>query len=64
MEPIRFADILFTVLTLLVIYLILFLVKKARRQKKSAEDQLAKDHSVEADDSQDNLSTPEKEKSL
>lgn len=33
MEPIRFADILFTALTLLIIYLILFLVNKARRKK-------------------------------
>ncbi|MBN1958878.1 MAG: hypothetical protein JXQ81_14575 [Desulfuromonadales bacterium] len=64
MEPIRFADILFTVLTLLVIYLILFLVNKARRQKKSTEDQLTKDHNIEADESQDNLNTAEKEESL
>jgi len=38
MEPIRFADILFTALTLLIIYLILFLVNKARREKNEPDD--------------------------
>ncbi len=31
-EPIRFADILFTALTLLIIYLILFYVNKSKRK--------------------------------
>ncbi len=33
MEPIRFADVLFTALTLLVIYLILKLVNKSKQKK-------------------------------
>lgn len=36
MEPVRFADILFIVLTLLVIYLILYLVNKGKGEKKSS----------------------------
>lgn len=34
MEPIRFADILFTILTLLIIYIILALVKKSQQKKR------------------------------
>ena len=41
MEPIRFADILFTFLTLLIIYLILMLVKRPQRKKKQALDDAA-----------------------
>jgi len=36
-EPIRFADILFTALTLLITYGILYLVNKARRKKNAPE---------------------------
>lgn len=36
-EPIRFADILFTALTLLIIYLILAAVNKSKRKAKPAE---------------------------
>lgn len=32
MEPIRFADILFTALTLLIIYVILYYVNKSKRK--------------------------------
>ncbi len=36
-EPIRFADILFTALTLLIIYLILFYVNKSKRKNTQSE---------------------------
>ncbi|MCW8859644.1 MAG: hypothetical protein OQK97_08085 [Deltaproteobacteria bacterium] len=52
MEPIRFADILFTALTLLITYGILFLVNKAR-QKKNQPLQGAPSSSSENDKSPD-----------
>ena len=36
-ESVRFADILFTALTLLIIYLILYLVNRSRRDKQQPE---------------------------
>lgn len=40
-EPIRFADILFTALTLLIIYLILAAVNKSKRKSKPAEAEVS-----------------------
>ena len=48
-ESIRFADILFTALTLLVIYLILALVKKSRKSKAGSGDPSAEPETTQSD---------------
>lgn len=49
MEPIRFADILFTAITLLIVYVILYWVHKSK-QKSKHSDQSDSEHYAESDD--------------
>ena len=57
MEPIRFADILFTAITLLIVYLILYWVNKGRQKNKASlpeeEIQVSEQVQEELDENKD-----------
>ena len=58
MESIKFADVLFTAITLLIIYVILYYVNKAKRkddQKDQSEMAAVAETEPDIDDSQDEL---------
>jgi len=58
MESIKFADVLFTAITLLIIYVILYYVNKAKRkddQPDQSEMAVVAETEPDIDDSQDEL---------
>ncbi|GEM_PF-3051851 len=50
MEPVRFADVLFTFLTLAITFAVLWGVNKVRSQSKQAEDVTAADSTSDSTD--------------